>query len=125
MVELAKHFASEREFLVVWGWRPELYVQTNMLPGTRFADSFLLLEPSPEVAFFRMQCLRDFVAADPPLFFDAVGPGSFKYEDRIRAGHETFPELARIIQSKYSLVADVESVRVYVRNDRWKCCPRL
>ena len=73
-----------------------------------------------QAAFFRAQYLRDFEAADPPLFLDAVGPGNFTYEDRSRDGHETFPELARIVRARYSLVADVESVRIYVRRDRMR-----
>jgi hypothetical protein len=125
VVRLAQQYASEREFLVVWGWRPELYVKTNMLQGTRFGESVQQIEPTERVGFFRRQYLRDFVAADPPLFFDAVGPGSFRYEDRVRAGHETFPELARLIQARYVLVADGGSIRIYVRKDRWRCCPRL
>ena len=120
LVELARQYASEGEFLVVWGWRSELYVKTNMLQGTRFGDSILQLEPTRQAAFFRAQYLRDFEAADPPLFLDAVGPGNFTYEDRSRDGHETFPELARIVRARYSLVADVESVRIYVRRDRMR-----
>jgi len=77
-----KYYASEREFLVVWGWRSDLYVKTNMLPGTRFGDSPLQLEPTAQAAFFRRQYLQDFVATGPPLFLDAVGPGAFRYDDR-------------------------------------------
>ena len=144
LVRLAKAYASEGESLGLWGWRSELYVESNMLPSTRFDNTSLQIEPTPRVEFFRQQYLRDFVAANPPLFFDAVGASEFscpphgcssgwhggwhgarRYTDRSRAGHETFPELARIIQARYTLVADVDGVRVYLRRDRWRCCPRL
>jgi hypothetical protein len=141
LVRLAKAYASEGESLGLWGWRSELYVESNMLPATRFDNTSLQLEPTPQVEFFRRQYLRDFLAANPPLFVDAVGSSEFtcpphgrcppgwhgarRYADRSRAGHETFPELARIIQARYALVADVDGVRVYLRRDRWRCCPRL
>jgi hypothetical protein len=116
LVRLARRYAAEGEFLVVWGSRSELYVDTNMLQGTRFGDSAALLEPTPQAEFFRRQYLRDLLAANPPLFFDTVAPSEPGSPDP--RGHELFAELANVIAARYVLVTEVESIRVYVHNDR-------
>jgi hypothetical protein len=117
-VRIARVYAAEGEPLVVWGWRSELYILTNMPPGTRFADSVAQIDQSPQTELFRRQYVGDFIASRPPVFLDAVGPGSFMYRNRRRWGHEIVADLARITESEYTLVADVDSTRVYVRNDR-------
>ena len=93
-------------------------MNSNMLQGTRFGDSIFQLDPGPHADFFRAQYLRDFVNANPPVFVDSVGPRSVTYTDRDRDGHERFEELAAIVRTRYSLVAEIDSARVYVRNDR-------
>lgn len=116
--QLVLKYAHPDESLAMWGWEPRLYVETQLRQATREAHTVRQAEASPQRDYYRRRFVRDFVAARPPVFVDAVGEGNFIMQDRLALGHETLPELQALIAEQYHLVADREGFRVYVRNDR-------
>jgi hypothetical protein len=113
-----RRYASDRDTVVVWGWRSGLYVASGRAPGTRFADSLLQIEPAAYQQYYRDVYLSDFRRSKPALFVDAVGPGGFTYTDRSQAGYETFEELRQTVARDYHQAAEIDGVRLFVRNDR-------
>ena len=103
--------------LAVWGWRSSLYVEAGLRQATRQAHSEAQLFSSPRQPFFLNTYYDDITAANPPVFADAVGPHGFKFTDRAQA-HEVFPPLRKWIAAHYTLVADLDGTRLYLRNDR-------
>ena len=112
-----RRYATDRDTVVVWGWRSGLYIASRRVPGTRFADSELQIEPAAYQQYYRDVYLSDFQRSKPAIFVDAVGPGDFTYTDRSEAGHETFEELRQAIARDYRQVAEIDGARLFVRND--------
>jgi hypothetical protein len=110
--------ARPGEYLAVWGWQSELYVDSQTVQATQHSDSIAELENGPYRDLARRRYVQEFEKTRPPIFADAVGPTSFGYHDRAKLGHEQFPELAAIIASDYAFVADLDSTRLYVRKER-------
>jgi hypothetical protein len=112
-----RRYASDRDTVVVWGWRSGLYIASRRVPGTRFADSVLQIEPSAYRKYYRDLYLSDFRRSKPALFVDAVGPGDFTYTDRSEAGYETFEDLRQAVDRDYRQAAEIDGARVFLRND--------
>ena len=113
-----RRYASDRDTVVVWGWRAGLHIESRRAPGTRFADSVLQIEPAAYRQYYRDVYLSDFQRSKPALFVDAVGPGDFTYTDRSEAGYETFEELRQAVARDYRQAAEIDGARLFVRNDR-------
>jgi hypothetical protein len=62
--------------------------------------------------------MADLTRSRPPVLVDAAGDGNFMFASRADDGHERFAELDAYLRANYRLVADVERMRIYVRNDR-------
>lgn len=101
--------------LAVWGWRPELYVATQLPQATR--ESNLGLNPSPRRDYFWTRFLADLQASRPAFFVDSTGPEDFAYKNPAEHGHEIFPDLANHIRREYRPVNATGPMRVYVRRD--------
>ncbi len=121
--ELMK-YARTGESLAIWGWANDLYVQTGLRKATRAAITPEQIDGGPYSDFLDSAYLSDLRSSDPPVFVDAVGPGSFYYGDRRLAHDAIFPELAAYIRAHYTQVADLHGSRIYVRNDRLPAAPR-
>ena len=112
-------FARPGETLGVWGWRSSLYVETGLAQATSVAQSEPLLIAGPAQTYYLHRYAENLAQAAPPVFVDAVGPGNFRFQAR-ELGHEMFPWLRDWIAANYTLVADLDGTRLYVRNDRVK-----
>lgn len=116
-IQKIQEYASRDEKLGLWGWVPSYYVLSGMAPATREAHTERLIDYSPSMQYYRGRYLKDLQNNAPPVFVDAVGPGNFVYVFR-NVAHEHFAELAGYIGENYTLVADLDGTRIYVRNDR-------
>ena len=104
--------------LAVWGWHSHLYVESGLPQATRAAVSEREITPSPQRdTYHRPLYLADLQAHSPAFFADAVGPESFHLTNRVTQGHETFPQLQDYIKTHYVQLADLTSVRLYIRSD--------
>ena len=117
--------------LVVWGWMDELFVETGMWSATsddvlgfswvrtsRPGDKNILpnyLDIAPR--YFKDLYIADLAKNKPPVFVDAVSPQGFFYMNRRVFGYETFPPLAAFIDNNYHLTAEVDGIRIFIRND--------
>jgi len=111
-------FAHPGEYLDIWGWRANIHVNTQMIQAAQHSDSGPELEDGPYRGYMRKRYIEEFKKNRPPVFADAVGGAGFGYIDRSKYGHEQFPELAAIVASGYTYMAEADTVRIYLRNDR-------
>jgi hypothetical protein len=116
-VQAIKRYAPPGSRVAIWGWMPHYYVQTQTIPATRDAHTLLQELPGPYREYFRERFLSDLRQSRPPLFIDAVAPGSFGINDRATQGFETFEAMAAFIGENYLLKEDVEGVRIFVLKD--------
>jgi hypothetical protein len=107
------------ERLAIWGWRPQYFVTTYTLMGTRDAITQYQYSPNfnPYFNYFRQRYVHD-LEADRPVAFLDTGPDSFDFEGKGRFGYEMFPQLAQVIERDYRLVGSVHGIRLFVRRDR-------
>ncbi len=117
LADLVRTYSARGEPLAIWGWRCSLYVEAGRPQATRQAQSELQILAGPHQPYFLRRYFEDFQAANPPVFADAVGPGNFAFEQRSLA-HECFPPLRDAVRTRYTLVANLDGTRLYVRNDR-------
>jgi hypothetical protein len=115
--EILKH-AKPGELLGIWGWWPALWVETGMVQATRDGNDYRQLVYSALQPYYRARYMADLTRSRPPVLVDAAGDGNFMFASRADDGHERFAELDAYLRANYRLVADVERMRIYVRNDR-------
>jgi hypothetical protein len=110
-------YAKPGDRIVVWAWRPELYVKTRTIMGTRDPSILLLMQPSRYREYFRERFLSDVLAHPPRVFVDGVAPNAFTYKDRATEGFETFPALAAFVHEHYTQREEVTGVRIFVAKE--------
>ena len=108
------NYASPGESMAVWGWAPQLYVDTGLIQATR-ASVIGPLKYFPLRQYFFKQYADDLINSNAKLFVDAVAPRMIGFKDRETQGHEVFPEIARVIKENYRLVDEVQGVRIYLK----------
>jgi hypothetical protein len=118
IVAMVGQLKQPGDALAVWGWRPELYVETQLPQAVRDAHTERQMQDNPQRAYFRARYLADVSATRPAFFVDAVGRGGFLYQDRATSGLETFPELNDFVAGQYQLLGEVDTFRLYLRRDR-------
>ncbi len=104
------------ETMVVWGWAPELYVETATIQGVRDAVPASAIIPSPLQKYYLKRFIDDLAKSSASVFVDAVSPKMFTFHDPKTQEHEAFPELNKIITEKYKLVDNIDGVRIYKLN---------
>lgn len=103
--------------LAVWGWRPELYVDTQLPQATREGHTNAQLAEGPLREYYRHRFLEDLRRNRPAFFIDSVGPDDFGHRQRASDAHEAFPELAAHVRDAYVAVNPANSIRLFVRRD--------
>uniref|UniRef100_Q029U1 Glycosyltransferase RgtA/B/C/D-like domain-containing protein n=1 Tax=Solibacter usitatus (strain Ellin6076) TaxID=234267 RepID=Q029U1_SOLUE len=101
--------------IVVWGWRPELYLSAGRIPATREANVFYTGKDADP--HFAERVLGRFKRARPELIVDALNVSCCYVNDRKRFGFEAVPEVNSYLQANYVLVAEKYSEKFYLRRD--------
>ncbi len=107
--------AGTGDTLAIWGWEPHLLVETGLPHGTREAQTANQIMDWPLRPYYVTRYLWDMEHRQPDWFVDVVGPGSFAFEAREIQAHETVPALRDLIATRYELVAEFGSKRIYRR----------
>jgi hypothetical protein len=107
-------YAHPGEFIGVWGWASELYVDTGLIQATR-SGVMGPLPYSPLESYFFGQYAEDLLNSKARIFVDAVAPQMFGFHDRKTQGHEISPAVKKVVQDNYKLVEEVDGVRIYDR----------
>ncbi|MEY2488948.1 MAG: hypothetical protein QOC70_890 [Verrucomicrobiota bacterium] len=116
-VAAMSRYAKPGDRMVVWGWRPEYYVQTKTIMSTRDPSIERLLLQTPYREYFRERFISDLRAHPPLVFVDGVAPGAFVYNNRATCGIETFPALEAFVREHYTEREEVAGVRIFVAKD--------
>jgi hypothetical protein len=111
-------YAKPGDRMVVWAWRPEYYVKTKTIMGTRDPSVGEVVESFRYLEYFRKRFMSDLRANPPLVIVDAFVPGAFNYKDRATQGIESFPVLAAFVREHYTMREEVAGMRIFVANDR-------
>ena len=110
-------YSEAHEPLVIWGEEGKYYLETQRLPGIRWSNSHWGMYNDSLQKLFQLEYIKEFKAASPPVFIDThANEGSFM--TRAACGYETVPELKKLVEDNYQLLAEVNQQRIFVRKDR-------
>jgi hypothetical protein len=106
-------YASPGEYMAVWGWSPEVYIESGLIQATRDGVPFWQITPNPLNKYFLDRYLDDISKSNPSLFVDTVTTGRFHFTDRKAHGHEAFPIINQFVENNYILNCEIDGVRIY------------
>jgi hypothetical protein len=118
VVQVVHHFTVASDSLCVWGWRNRYYPETARRQATRDALSAAQILPGPNQAYYRERYLRDLQQSQPAAFIDASIAPEFGFTHSDLAPEIRFPLLGEWLNKNYTLVANLNSTRIFIRNDR-------
>jgi hypothetical protein len=107
-------YAKPGDRMAVWAWRPEYYVMTKTIMGTRDPGILALMVWSRYREYFRERFMSDLRAHPPHVIVDAVAPGALLFNDRASQGIESFPQLDAFVHEHYAQQEEVAGVRIFV-----------
>ena len=114
---ILRAYTQPGDYLGVWGWRTDVYVDAGLIQATRDPHSVWSIVNTPNRDYHRARYLSDLKRHQPAVFIDSVGPNAFVYHIRAEHGHETFPELATYIRENYTLLGDLGKERIYLHRN--------
>jgi hypothetical protein len=106
--------AKDKDRMAVWGWANHFYAETGLAQGTRYTTSQFQIEDGPLQEYYIKRYVADLKANKPSFFVDAVSPSQFAYHNRATQGYENFPHIKAVVDSYYSLLSEIEGVRIFM-----------
>ncbi len=115
VARVIEQYTAPSDRLAVWGWHCSYYVETQLAQGVSEAHTQRSIIPNQLQAMYLKRYARELLDNRPAVFLDAVGRNSL-FLDQPGQRCEFYGEIKTIIRDKYTFVADVQDVRIYVRN---------
>ena len=104
--------------IVVWGWRPEIYISAGRIPGTRDTNMSRFFNYGKDLNLhYQERFLRDLKRSRAELIVDALDTSCCNLNDRSKHGFELVPSIDAYIRAHYVLVAEQYQERFYLRRD--------
>lgn len=107
-------FAKPGDYLAVWGWSCEYYVETQMPQGINENHSVRAAMQHPLQKAYYDRYIRDLQRTRPKVFVDAMTSRTRWMRDPKKYGHQNYPELAKFVADNYVFKAEIDSVKIYV-----------
>ena len=110
---------NKNESIIVWGWKPELYILSNFSPAARDTVNQKQIDYKSNRNYFRKRFISDFINNDPSLLVDYVKPNSYMFTSE-NQNVKNFPELIKILDSDFKKInlATNNCPDLYLRNDK-------
>ena len=112
-VTILRHLANTDDRLSIWGWMPQYYVESGLVPATRHAICLFVIERGGR---YRETFAEDLENEKPLFLLEAIGPGNFHFDNRQTEGIQTAHEIWESVGRAYTKLVDRESYALYVRN---------
>lgn len=107
------NYGKPGDYLVVWGWSCEYYVETQMPQGVNENHSVRSAMKHPLQEVYYQRYLRDLKRTKPKVFVDAITSATLWMNDPEKYGHQNYPALAKYISDNYQLKEEIDGVRIY------------
>jgi len=86
--------------LLVWGWSPELYILSNLIPATREVVNQKQIGYVVTREYYRTRMIKDFIKTKPKIIFDYVKPKGYQFNNA-DDGIKSFNSLSKIISKDF------------------------
>jgi hypothetical protein len=104
--------------IVVWGWRPEIYLSAGRTLGTRDVNMHRFFEFGEKLnEYYRARFLEDISRRKPALFIDAIDVSCCYLNKRAAEDPDLFPPIRDYLRANYQLIGEKYSERYYLRRD--------
>ncbi len=104
--------------IVVWGWRPEIYLSAGRTLGTRDVNMHRFFEFGEKLnEYYRARFLEDISRRKPALFVDAIDVSCCYLNKRAKEDPDLFPPIRDYLRANYQFVGEKYSERYYLRRD--------
>tara|TARA_B100000963_G_scaffold119932_1_gene104508 strand:- start:1921 stop:3882 length:1962 start_codon:yes stop_codon:yes gene_type:complete len=90
--------------LMIWGWKPELYLLSSFTPSTRDSVNQKQIDNKGNRNYFRDRLLKDLNNNEPFLIIDYVKSNGYFFNDESTSGLSTFIRLKKIVDSNYKKI---------------------
>jgi branched-subunit amino acid transport protein AzlD len=110
--------ASSGEYLAVWGWNCQYYVETQMPQGIAENHSIRSIFKHPMQDVYLDRYLENLTQNKPVVIVDAIGKNSLWTQDKASQSLENYPSLFRYVSANYKLAKTIDDTRIYLRKDR-------
>jgi hypothetical protein len=111
-------YGNEGEYLAVWGWNCQFYVETQMPQGVAENHSIRSIFRHPMQKTYLERYVKNIRETNPIVIVDAVGKNSLWVQDKRTQSLENYPDLYKQVSANYKLAETVDDARIFVRNDR-------
>lgn len=117
IVQRIKANSSEKDPIVIWGWRDQLYVHANRPMGYRDAHTFHFSLKSELIPTWTADLMADLQTNKPLLFIDTTQPEDYSIFSKILVAHEKIPAVQQYVSRFYHLIDTIDGTRIYKRNN--------
>jgi hypothetical protein len=112
-------YARPNEKMAVWGWNTPLFVDTQLLQGTRDGHTHYHMSPIKLQDYYLDRYVLDLKRNEPKVVvetFQGYSALTFGADGRREFGLENYPRIYDYIKEHYELKADIDGkTRVFVR----------
>lgn len=88
------------EKIIIWGWKPEIYLLSNLSPASRDTINQKQIDFKSNRDYFRKRFIDDLNKNKPALVIDYVKPKAYMFTNK-NSNVNSFPELKKILKNKY------------------------
>jgi hypothetical protein len=113
----ASHYLSKGDYLVVWGWNCQYYVECAAPQGVAENHSIRSIYDHTMLNTYQERYIKNIIKNKPAVFIDATGKNSLWLQDTLTQSYKSFPALASYVDRNYRLIARPDGNRLFVRND--------
>jgi hypothetical protein len=113
-------YASQNGSMAIWGWDSKIYVETGIIPATRYVDSVGQMFSNPRQQYYVRQFADDLLKSKAALFIESTAGFAKIWEKYVgipQQSPEDFPDVAIILKKYYKLVDDVQGFKIYVKQN--------
>ncbi len=118
-------YASPGQSIVVWGWKPRLYVETGTIASTRdFTCQWQIDSRHKNNSLYINRFINDLFKSSPILFIDAAGPDTFvhffvsKYQNGRVSSLKDHPKIYDLVSNCYRVVSEIDGIKIYINNNQ-------
>jgi hypothetical protein len=118
--EYLRRYVTPGGNLAVWGWRPDLYLETGTAMATRDVnlarDFDYTFPPAPDIAdFYNHRFVRDLERRPAGYFVDALDISCCYFNDRATRSWELLPPVRDYILAHYDFLEERLKMRIWRR----------
>ena len=110
IAQVIKRYSSAEDFIVIWGWGSDYYVEAQRMQGTMLNHRDFSTDLNLPHA--RAQYVSDIARTRPKVFIDIN-----HREDEQEYIYEKFPALKQYVDAHYNFYGKVEKARIFIRKD--------